>query len=519
MIVDGAHAADPLDPKALQPFQRRFIRALESGDYDELCLSIPRGGGKTWLGAHLLARCLTPGDPLNVRGAEYMCCAASLQQARLVFRFLRAALDREPYRRRWSWQDSSQVVSVRDVVEGTRVRVIASTGKTAMGLVGVPLVVADEPGAWTGVHGDTMRAALSTAIGKPGNRMRVVYIGTLAPASPNNWWPRLVNAGTEDRTYVMLFQGDAEKWSKWSEVKRCNPLVGIDPATARRLKSEQRAALSDEQRRAEFTAYRLNQPLMGSASSLCTVTEWNAVGRAAVKPRGRYPAVVGVDLGAGKSWSAAVAWWHTGRVECFALAPGDPGLRELERRDRQPRGLYTRLVKDGSLLIDHGLKMQRAAPLIDEVFDRWGGRPGIAVIVCDRFRGAETLDAVRGRCPVMRRVSRWSEASEDIQAFRRAVRDGPLSLPQVDWDLMFASLAQTTIRSDEKGLYRIEKDPNGSGRDDVCAAAVLAAGVMDRRIKDAFPDPEGTATKKEGDDEKDGDAQGAEPPRGLYRIA
>ena len=46
----------------LRPFQRRFIKAVESSSYDTVALSGPRGLGKTFLAGHVLARALTPGD-------------------------------------------------------------------------------------------------------------------------------------------------------------------------------------------------------------------------------------------------------------------------------------------------------------------------------------------------------------------------------------------------------------------------------------------------------------------------
>lgn len=514
MIAPGA--ADPLDTGALRPFQKSFILALESGDFDELALSISRGAGKTWLGAHLLARCMTPGDRLNFRGSEYLICAASLQQARLLFRTLRAGLDRDPWRDRWRWHDSTASIGVADVEEGTSIKAISSQGKTAMGLVGIPLVVADEPASWVVGQGEMMHAALSTAIGKPGSALRVVYLGTLAPASPQHWWPRLVAGGTSGRTFVTLIQGDAEKWDDWANVRAANPLVGVDPATERRLRAEMRRAETDDGARAQFIAYRLNQPLLGAASSLCTLAEWRAVGAAPLRGRGPHPPIVGVDLGGGRSWSAAVAWWTTGRVEAFALAPGVPGLEQQARRDRQPKGLYIQLVREGSLLVDHGRRMQRAGPLVEEVFARWGD---VAGMVCDRFRINELADAIGGRAPVLPRVSRWSEASEDILAFRRAVRDGPLSMPRPDWELMLASLAGTTIQSDERGLYRIRKDAAGCGRDDVCAAAVLAAGVIERRDREAFPDDGGGDPEAPGEENGDEDADEAARDAGLYRLA
>ena len=76
----------------LRTFQKQFVsRALAPG-IDVAALSIPRGNGKSWLAAHLLERCLTPGDSLHVPGAEYLLCAASIEQARLVYRFIRAEL-------------------------------------------------------------------------------------------------------------------------------------------------------------------------------------------------------------------------------------------------------------------------------------------------------------------------------------------------------------------------------------------------------------------------------------------
>ena len=56
----------------LRPFQRRFVKAIESSSYDTVALCGPRGLGKTFLAGHVLARALTPGDKLNQPGAEYV---------------------------------------------------------------------------------------------------------------------------------------------------------------------------------------------------------------------------------------------------------------------------------------------------------------------------------------------------------------------------------------------------------------------------------------------------------------
>ena len=78
----------------LRPFQRRFLKGALAPGIDIAALSLPRGNGKSWLAAHVLQRCLTPGDRLFKAGSEYILCASiSLEQARLCFRFIRAELE------------------------------------------------------------------------------------------------------------------------------------------------------------------------------------------------------------------------------------------------------------------------------------------------------------------------------------------------------------------------------------------------------------------------------------------
>ena len=66
----------------LRTFQKQFIKGALAPGIDVAALSIPRGNGKSWLAAHLLTRCLSPGDSLYVAGSEYLLCAGSIEQAR-----------------------------------------------------------------------------------------------------------------------------------------------------------------------------------------------------------------------------------------------------------------------------------------------------------------------------------------------------------------------------------------------------------------------------------------------------
>ena len=153
----------------LRPFQRNFVAHATARDVDTAALSLPRGNGKSWLGAHLLARCLTPGDPLFMPGHESVLCAASIEQARIPFRFAREVL--EPlggYR----FLDSATRAGITHTATNTRVRVIGSNGKTAMGLVRCPLALCDEPGSWEVNGGQLLHDAIQTAQGKPGSPLR-----------------------------------------------------------------------------------------------------------------------------------------------------------------------------------------------------------------------------------------------------------------------------------------------------------------------------------------------------------
>ena len=452
----------------LRPFQRRFVRGATRRGVDTAALSIPRGGGKTALAGHLLARGLTPGDPLHVPGAEYCLCAASVDQARLCFRFVRAALEPSGLYR---FTDSSRSLGASGPA---RLKVISSNGKRAMGLVGVPLVVADEPASWEVTGGELMFDALQTAQGKAGSPLRVIYIGTLAPAR-GGWWHELVKAGSQGSTYVQALQGRPDRWDSWREIARVNPLVAVSTKFAAKLREERAGARRDPRLKARFLSYRLNVPSRDERDTLMSVDEWRAVqSRPEGLPVGR--PVVGVDMGGARSWSAAVAVWpETGRVEAFAYAPGVPSLSDQEKRDRIPRGTCARLVADGTLHVAEGLHIPPAALVADKVLD-W--RP--SVVICDRFRLPELRDAIRGRVPIVPRVGQWSEASEDIRALRRLALDGGMNVAPAARRLVARSLGESTVEADTSGNLRLTKTQFRAGADDVCAAWLLAAGEVDR---------------------------------------
>ena len=459
----------------LRAFQQRFIKGAFAPEIDCAGLSIPRGGGKSFLAGHILARHLTPGDSMFASGKEYLLLAASLEQARITFQFIRGALEGTG---EYRWVDSSTRVGVTHKKTNTRLRVLSSKAKSAFGIVGVPLLVADEPGAWETIGGTLMSDAIFTAMGKPGSTLRAIFIGTLAPAN-SGWWHDLVGAGSNRTTYVQVLKGDPEKWDRWSEIKRCNPLVAISAPFRKKLLQERDAARRDTRLKGRFMSYRLNVPTGDESTMLLTLDDYQQMLKRPVPDRVGKP-LVAVDLGNSRAFSAAVSLWRNGRVEARAVAPGIPSLSDQEIRDRAPRGAYQSLKDQGVLIQAAGLRVPPVSVLVELIKETWG-KP--ASIICDRFRLDELRDT-RVPCPVVARVTRWSEAAYDIRALRSKVKDGPFAVAECSRSLLEASLAVAEVKSDDQGSTRlVKRDSNNCARDDVAAAFTLAAGAFARSVE------------------------------------
>ena len=140
----------------------------------------------------------------------------------------------------------------------------------------------------------------------------------------------------------------------------------MSPEFCETLKRERAEARRDSRLKARFLSYRLNVPTADEATTLLTVDDWQQALDRAVAPRRGHP-IVGIDLGAGRAWSAAVALWETGRVEAMAVAPGIPAIAEQEKRDGVPAGLYQKLVQSGRLDVADGLRVPPVGLLLDQL--------------------------------------------------------------------------------------------------------------------------------------------------------
>ena len=459
----------------LRQFQRAFIRAVENPKYDTVAISGPRSLGKTFIAAWVLTRCMTPGDVLHQPGKEYVLGAATLEQARMTYSFIRAALEPTGAYR---WIDTSTRLGATHKASNTKLRAISSNAKSSFGLVNVPIVVIDEPGALEIVGGQMLADSLFTAQGKVGSRLKLILAGTLAPMATGagHWWYDLLAEGTKGRTHVQVFQGDAETWDYWPTIRKANPLIGLDAHTRRVILEERDLARGDSRLKARFLSYRLNRPSGDESTMLLTLEDWQRVTAREAPPRKGRP-LVGVDLGAGRAWSAAVAIWKNGRVEALALAPGIPSIEAQEKRDRVGAGTYETLVSAGLLHIAEGLRVQPPSMLADLIRETWGQTAGV---VADRFRISELADA--GLTGLEARMTRWSESSEDIRALRKMAKDGPLAVDPGSAALLEASLAVAMVKNDDAGNVRpLKRGSNNTSRDDVAFALTLGAGAHQRR--------------------------------------
>ena len=393
------------------PFQRRFLARSLSPDLAISCLSTPRGSGKSLLASRLLNEAL-PGGKLFVPAAESVLLAGSMNQARAVFRFLRAMypcpkhLDKKCPHCGLRWLDSMQRIGVTHWSSDTKITVRGKSGKLALGLVNCPIIVGDEPGSWDVTGGQEMVDALITSAGK--TRQLLCLIGTLAPGGEGGWWRDLIAAGCQPGVYVQTLTGNPDKWDQWREVLRVNPVAKVNTILRSALRRELDEAKRDTRAKARFKSFRINIPSADDVSVLLTVDEFTRVVQREIPPRVGRPAV-GVDCGSGRAWSAAVAVWANGRTEAIALSPGTPSLTAQETRDRVPRGTYH--APGGRPSVDaltatcesracHGAGRQAMLPL--------RGRGRSPAIGSD---STELQDAVGGRCRVEPRGQRWSEAS------------------------------------------------------------------------------------------------------------
>ncbi len=343
-----------ISPDKLLPFHERWLRGTFRPGIDTSALSLPRGNAKSAVTGRLVALSMVPDSALWRPGLETVVVAASLKQARILWRFAKACLPGDDYR----WVDSSQELKVTHKPTGQVAYAISSSGRGAMGLSQFGTIYFDEPAALDPRNGALLFDAVRQSLGKVDGQ-RLVMIGTRAPADPGTWWPNLLDSGSGDGTHVtMLSAPPEEPWDSWQTIRRVNPVANVHAPLRRTILRERDEARKKPTLRRSFEAYRLNRSVLAYEDVLIEAEDWLRVESREVLPR-EGACVVGIDLGGERSWSAAWCLWENGRSECYAVCPGLPSLEERERQDAMPAGLYRQLAADGVLIVDEGRRVSK----------------------------------------------------------------------------------------------------------------------------------------------------------------
>ena len=293
------------------------------------------------------------------------------------------------------------------------------------------------------------------------------------------WWHQMIEAGSGRSTYVQDLRGDPARWDNWNEIRRCNPLVEVSATFRRKLLEERDAARRDSRLKARFMSYRLNLPSADEATMLAD--------------RRR----LGADDGApgAASRGPSVLRLRPGRQP--GLVCSRRGLAQWSHRGACCRARSARSRPAGKARPGAGRNLSPAGGNWGAAADRRNPRPetrrpasrvhwppgGVSEgILCDRFKLPELKDAVNG-ATITPRVTRWSEATEDIGALRRLAADGPLAIEERSRLVLAASLSAAMVKNDDQGSTRmVKRSTNNTARDDVAAALVLGAGALARSL-------------------------------------
>ena len=270
-------------------------------------------------------------------------------------------------------------------------------------------------------------------------------------------------------------QGNADTWDMWPTIKACNPLTAVNPQLRRTLIRERDEARHDDRLRARFLSLRLNVPSRTDDRELIPPHQWEAVLDRPVPPREGQP-VLGVDVGAARSWSACALMWRNGRTEVYASIPGIPDIDVQERSLGLGRGVLTSLVDSGVVVVAEGKRVADVGVLLDRLPD-----VDVQGVVADRFLSGALADALADRRypPAEWRTGQWSMATEDLAALRRFVLDGPMSVAHECRALATLGMIEAEIERDTSGNARLHKRDLRK-RDDVAAALLLAGGAVRR---------------------------------------
>ena len=477
-VTQGQGAGEPFP---VFPWERRFVRGAFAPGVIEAGLSVARGQGKTTLCAGLAAATLD--GPLNVPRAETVVVASSFEQARITFNHVLAFLrvkygDKMEDRAIWRIQDSANKAQISHRPSGAILKCVGSDPRRMHGLAPL-LILADEGAQWEPSTADASIAALRTALGKiPGSRL--IALGT-RPADSDHWFSRLLNGGADYSQTHAAGKSDPRFHRKtWL---KANPSLRYMPELERVIRRAAVLAKRDPAELASFEALRLNLGTSDVVRQLLLEAEMWASIEGDAKMDGR--CYWGIDCGTSAAQSAVVSYWpDTGRLECLAAFPGEPGLGDRGLRDGVA-DLYLQCAKRGELIQCGGAAVD-IGELLMEARDRFGAPAGLAA---DRWREAELRDCLKAAGLPMAKLELrgmgYRDGAEDVRAFRRWCLEGKVT--PLRSLLMASAIGEARTMSDPAGNSKLCKGAEGGrrlrARDDAAAAGILAVGIASRLPK------------------------------------
>ena len=462
--------------KTLLPFQKEIVKEIHEGTRKQVLYTAPRGSGKTFLAAHIIADLIWDQSPHYQKGKEVVVVAGSVQQAGLIMKDLAWMAEAKQY----SFSDGLQVKQIVHYRHRTSMRVVSSKATTALGLgANQSLIVADEASSWGAREGELMHQALKYSLGKPDSNTKILWISTIAP-DICQFFGRMVQEGDSKHIKTFIYKLDKEEdWDNPKEVLRINPLKAHFEDSKQYLLEELEEAKNDYGKSVNFKNWALNFNTANESEVLLTTPQVVKLLENKAPPReGNF--VVGLDLADNTAFSAAAAVWENGRVEGFAACSGYPKIAERERNDARPAGTYQKLVDQNELVIAEGKNTTPLQWFLDLVKDRFGGEP--FAVAADQYRRRELKDLCDWYLQ-FKRTNTAEAANFGIQAFKQYCAEGVLALDPKMHSLFVLSIADARLETDSSGLAKtVKKNADNTGRDDLAHAIILACDLYKEKF-------------------------------------
>ncbi len=462
-VTEGPLAGQTL---SVLDWEETFIRNALAPEVHSAALTVARGAGKTSVVSAMACAFLE--GPLRVQRGSMVVVASSFSQARIVFDHVLATLGLSTMtpqdRKVWRIQDSANSALIEHRESGAKLKCIGSDPKRAHGLA-PSIIMCDEPAQWPEATAEKMVAALQTSLGKQRDA-KIIFFGT-RPATEDHFFERLLAGGAD---YAQIHAGGADDDPLNPETwHRANPSLAHLTNLLPLYEKEAKGAKLDAAAMASFKALRLNMGVADVIENvLIGVEAWKACECDELPTRDGLP-ILGVDLGSSASASGFAAYWPTGRLEGHMAFGSEPSLEERARADHAGH-TYSRMAAEDGIRLHPGC-VPEVAGMLEEALELYGVP---SVIVCDRWRHGEMVDALRKlgvNIPVLTRGQGFKDGADDVRQFRKAVLSHSVVVrPTLTWRV---TIAGSRVETDAAGNAKLSKKSQRA-RDDLAAAAIIA---------------------------------------------